>query len=137
MKAVITALLACMAIGCTPTRSYDVSVHNKTADTVTLWLTKDGPPAEKGWWTTEQFVAQPPDTRSPGVLLPPSKTADTQKIKGKFPRGTNAILLIYRTGAVAAAPGGSEPLTVRLTPGKNEMNVIEEGGRLRVVPPGD
>src|SRR5688500_7459843 len=134
MKAMLTALLACMIIGCTPTRSYDVSVHNKTSDTVTLWLTKDGPPAEKGWLTTEQFIAAPADTPSPGVQLPAGRIADTGKRKGKFPQGTNAILLIYRTGAAADAPGGSEPLTVRLSPGRNEMAVFDEGGKLIVKP---
>ena len=94
MKIILVAVLVSIAVGCTPTRTYDVSVENQTPDTVTLWLTKDGPPAEKGWWTTEQFVAQPADTPSPGVQLPSGRTADTGKRKGKFPESTNAILLI-------------------------------------------
>ena len=134
MKTILAVILLGVAIGCTPTRTYEVSVRNDTPDPVTLWLTKDGPPAEAGWYTTEQFLAAPPDTLSPGIELPPGKIADTRKRKGKFPKGTNAILLIYRTGALAAAPGGSFPLTVRLAPGRNEMSVVEASGKLAVQP---
>ena len=126
--------LATMTVGCAPTRTFDVTVHNKTPQTVMLWLTKDGPPAEKGWWTSEQFVAQPEGTPSPGIQLPPDKTADTGKLKGKFPDGTHAILLVYRTGPAAAVPGGSEPLTIRLAPGKNELAVYDESGKLTAKP---
>ena len=134
MKTLLFAILLAVTIGCTPTRTYDITVHNDTPDQVMLWLTKDGPPAEEGWYTTEQFVAAPPTARSSGIQLPAGKIADTGKRKGKFPKGTNAVLLIYRTGAAADAPGGSFPLTVRLAPGRNEMSVVETSGKLSVKP---
>jgi hypothetical protein len=129
MKSFVLTVLF-LAVGCAPTRKFDVTVHNNTPQTVMLWLTKDGPPAEKGWWTSEQFVAQPDGTPSPGIQLPPDKTADTGEVKGKFPQGTHAILLVYRTGPMAALPGGSEPLTIKLVPGKNELEVYDENGKL-------
>ena len=128
--------LAALAVGCAPTRTFDITVHNKTPETVMLWLTKDGPPAEKGWWTSEQFVAQPEGTPSPGIQLPPDKSADTGKVKGTFPQGTSALLLIYRTGPSAALPGGSEPLTIKLAPGRNELSVHDESGKLTAKSPG-
>jgi hypothetical protein len=123
-----------IAVGCAPTRTYDVTVHNNTPDPVMLWLTKDGPPAEEGWYTTEQFLQAPPDTPSPGIQLPAGDTADTGKVKGKFPQGTHAILSITRSGEAARVPGGSDPLIIRLAPGKNEITVVEEGGKLMAKP---
>ena len=128
-------LFACAASGCAPTRTYDITVHNETPDPVLLWLTKDGPPAEAGWYTTEQYVAAPIDEISPGITLPAGKTADTGKRKGKFPEGTSAILLIFRTGEIAKLPGQSEPLVIRLAPGRNELTVVEENAKLTVKPP--
>ena len=128
-------LIACALLGCTPTRTYDITVHNETPAPVSLWLTKDGPPAERGWYTTEQFVAAPIDEPSPGIILPAGEIADTGKRKGKFPRGTNAILLIYRTGEIAKLPGQSQPIVIRLIPGRNELTVVEENGKLTTKPP--
>jgi hypothetical protein len=117
------SLIALIGVSCTPTQSFDITVQNKTDIPVLLWLTKDGPPAEKGWLTTEQFLAAPEGTPSPGVQLPPGKTADTGKVGGKFPKGTHAILLVYRTGAAAEGPGRSKPIAVQLRPGRNELAV--------------
>src|SRR5205823_11978981 len=111
-------------------------VHNKSDLPRMVWLTKDGPPEEKGWYTPDAFVQTTPDTRSPGVQLPPGKTADTGNVRGTFPQGTHAILLVYRSGKEADQSGKSSPLTVPLRPGKNELAVeVDPQGRLFVYDP--
>jgi hypothetical protein len=139
-RSLLLLTLACLfagiagGIGCTAgsTKSFDVSVHNKSGMPVMLWLSKDGPPPEKGWFTTEQFLEAPPGEPSPGVDLPPDKTANTGKISGKFPEGTHAILEIFanehndRQRSKAAGV-----LTLRLQPGKNDLTVkLDPQGRL-------
>ena len=81
-------------------------------------------------------MAASPDEPSPGVQLPPQKSADTGKVTGTFPDGTHAILLVYRTGADADARGKSKPLAVQLRDGRNELAVgADDSGRLLVYDP--
>ena len=54
LKMCFVLLSVCAAVGCT--RSYEVSVHNKTPSAITLWLTKDGGPQEVGWLSPEQLT---------------------------------------------------------------------------------
>ncbi|MEO6436571.1 MAG: hypothetical protein ABIP55_12540 [Tepidisphaeraceae bacterium] len=132
---IAVSIIALAGVGCTPTKRFDVTVLNKTDVPVMLWLTKDGPPAEKGWLTTEQFLAAPEGTPSPGVELSPHKTADTGKVSGKFPDGTHAVLLVFRTGEPAGQKS-PPPLAVSLRPGKNVLAVsIDEKGGLAVFDP--
>ena len=130
-------LLAGLATGCAgQTKTFNIVVHNNSSLPVTVWLTKDGPPAEKGWYTPDEFLQSAPDERSPGVQLPPGKTADTGNVTGTFPQGTHAVLLVYRAGSTANAPGKSAPLTVPLAPGKSELTVDEtDKGQLQVTKP--
>jgi len=124
-----------LCIGCAggTKRTYDVVVYNRSDLPVMVWLTKDGPPVEKGWYSPDEFLKAPPDAPSPGVQLPAGKTADTGKVSGTFPGGTNAILLVFRSGVEADRHGPSQPLTVTLHPGKNELAVsTDQSGRLFV-----
>ena len=128
-------VLLMIAVGCAPTKTFDLTVHNQSDVPVMLWLTKDGPPAEKGWLTPEQFLAAPAEEPSPGVRLEPQKTADTGKVKGQFPDGTNAVLLIFRTSD-APSVASSGPIALPLRPGRNELAVAKnEKGRLYVYNP--
>ena len=132
-------LLLAVAIGAgcggSNKQTYNVVVHNRSELPVMVWLTKDGPPAEKGWYTPEEFVQAPGDAPSPGVQLPAGKTADTGKVSGSFPSGTNAVLLVFKSGPSADLPGGSEPVSVKLQPGKNELAVsTDASGKLAVEP---
>ena len=88
-------LLATLAAGCAP--SYRVEVKNQTSQPVTLWLTKDGPPKEEGWYSPEDLAAFPEESRPRYdlAIVPPGKTADTENLSGEFPRGTNAVLRVY------------------------------------------
>src|SRR5512132_4152727 len=96
MKLVIVSAVAILLIGCNSTRkSYQVSVKNQSPRPVTLWLTKDGPPAEEGWLTPEQIVNESRQLRYDLAFVPPGKTGYTGKMTGEFPTGTNAVLRVY------------------------------------------
>lgn len=140
------ALVALVAGGCGSSKSYQVEVQNQTAQPVTLWLTKDGPPAEEGWHSPEELAAMPADAR-PGydlAVVPPGKTGETGKVSGKFPSGTNAVLRVYQGGQElyhiiqSQQPGARriERADQPLKPGKNKLAVVEHHGRL-VVEPGE
>jgi hypothetical protein len=137
MKWMLLSLTVLTCIGCSGSRrSYNVVVHNQSDLPVMVWLTKNGPPVEKGWYTPDEFLKTSPDTPSPGVQLAAGKTADTGNVSGAFPKGTDAILLVFRSGASADRRGKSEPLSVTLRPGKNELSVsIDPSGRLFVFDP--
>jgi len=134
LACLFAGILAGIFAGCAagPTQTYNISVHNKSGMPVMLWLSKDGPPAEEGWLTTEQFLEAPPGDPSPGVTLPPDKTANTGKRSGKFPQGTHAILEVF--GNDSTDPARSKTagvLMLRLQPGKNELTVsLDSQGRL-------
>ncbi len=126
---IVACVFAGATTGCSsaagPTRHFDVAVHNKTPQSVMVWLSKDGPPVEKGWLTTEQFLDTSPGEPSPGVDLEPDKTAHTAQ-SGKFPQGTHAILEIFGHSAGV--------LTLRLQPGKTDLTVhLDPQGRLTAV----
>jgi hypothetical protein len=137
MRWSLLPLVIFFCIGCAGSkRTYDVVVHNQSDLPVMVWLTKDGPPVENGWYSPDDFLKTSPDTPSPGVQLPPGKTADTGNISGTFPQGTNAILMVYRSGVAADRHGRSEPLTLKLKPGKNRFAVsTDPTGRLFVYDP--
>lgn len=131
----LLVLVALLVIGCAgaPKRTFNVVVHNHADVPIMVWLTKDGPPVEQGWYTPEEFLKTSPDTPSPGVQLPAGKTADTGNVTGTFPSGTNAILLVFRSGTEADRHGPSQPLSVKLQPGKNDLGVnTDQSGRLFV-----
>jgi hypothetical protein len=130
------AIFFCIGCAAGTKRTYDVVVHNRSEVPVMVWLTKDGPPVENGWYSPDQFLETSPDTPSPGVQLPAGKTADTGNVSGTFPKGTNAILLVFRSGVEADRHGSSHQLTLKLKPGKNEFAVsIDPTGRLFVYDP--
>lgn len=137
MLSLLAVTVAAGFVGCAGStrKTFDVVVHNRSNLAVMVWLTKDGPPVENGWYTPEEFVKTSPDTPSPGVQLPAGKTADTGKVSGAFPSGTNAVLLVFRSGPSADLPGGSEPLSVTLQPGRNELSVSTDASGKLVVEP--
>jgi hypothetical protein len=132
-RALLLCLLisACLSAGCSsgPSRHFDVVVRNKTPQPVMLWLSKDGPPVEKGWLTTEEFLETAPGEPSPGVDLPPDKIAHTAQ-SGHFPEGTHAILEIFSKPPASTAGG----LTMRLQPGKTDLTLgLDPQGHLTAV----
>src|SRR5687768_3205089 len=88
-------ILATAASGCAP--SYQVEVKNQASQPVTLWLTKDGPPPEEGWYSPEQLGVIPEESRPPYdlAIVPPGRTGTTEPMSGEFPQGTNPVLRVY------------------------------------------
>ena len=84
---------------------------------MTLFLTKDGPPAEEGWYSPEELVkisgAQP---RYDLAFVPPGKTGFTDKLAGTFPSGTHAVLRVY--------PGEKEVYDLAKTPPDQRTDFI-------------
>ena len=122
------------------TRTYDVSVENRTDRTVTLWLTKDGPPAEEGWHSPEQLRerGRSGDAKYDMATVPPGRTAETGEMKGRFNGGTNAVLRVYEgapdvTELMEMKPGARDRVDHILTPGKSKLAVVDRDGQLHVI----
>jgi hypothetical protein len=112
MKWSLLPLVGLFCIGCASgtKRTYDVVVHNRSEVPVMVWLTKDGPPVEAGWYSPDQFLETSPDTPSPGGQLPAGRTRRLPAMSAaRFPQGTNAILLVFRSGVEADRHGSSHP----------------------------
>lgn len=135
-------LLVVFAVGCSgPTQTYNVTVRNDLNQPITVWLTKNGPPAEANWLSPEQIAVGegPAGGRMAGTPVPSGKIAETGKISGKFPAGTNAILRVYvgqhtLDELLAMSRRNSSRLDVMLSPGETNLIVREEGGKLSAEP---
>jgi len=138
MRTILCALLVSLIMGCSgPTNIYDITVRNDLAQPITVWLTKNGPPAESIWLSPEQIASgeAPRGERIAGRAVPPGKVAETGAVKGHFPTGTDAILRIYLgqhtlDELLAMSHRDSERLDVTLTPGKSTLIVHEQNGKL-------
>jgi hypothetical protein len=135
-------VLCSIAAGCGAQKSFDVSVKNQTTQPVTLWLTKDGPPAENGWLSPEQLAKIPQDSKPKYdlAIVPPGKTGYTGKLSGEFPEGTRAVLRVYPGAlelfhiAEAIKSGGVKHVDATLKPGGNKLAVVERDGQIAVEP---
>lgn len=135
----LTMLLTMAGCGSsTQKRTFDINVRNATEKTITIWLTKDGPPNEKGWGSPEQIAMAAPgrEERISGVVVPPGKTAYTGVVEGKFEYSTAAVLRVYdgqypEFSDLLAVPVNS-PLRSEhvLYEGKNLLVVKRQGGKL-------
>ena len=141
MRWTSSLMLALMIAGCgSQTRKYDVSVENRTDRTITLWLTKDGPPAEEGWYSPEELRerGRGGEAKYDMAIVPPKRTGETGEVKGKFNSGTNAVLRVYE-GAPELADLVGETARPRervdhiLTPGRNALAVVDRDGKLVVI----
>jgi hypothetical protein len=134
---------ALVLAGCSPLRreTYEFTVHNQTARPLTLWLTKDGPPYEAKWESPEELATQWPveDDSIPMVVVAPQATLRGGPIQGHFDRGVRAILRIYAGSrtfkeVLAFGPEDRDRLDVALRPGRNDLVVTEQAGRLKAIP---
>lgn len=124
----------------TSTRKYDISVRNETGHTITIWLTKDGPPVEPGWKSPEQMAmySQENGERLAGVVIPTGKTASTGELKGEFAGNASAWLRVYDgqyksfSMLLAVSPRSRDRLDYALYPGKNQLIVKLVEGKLEV-----
>ncbi|HEX8524307.1 MAG TPA: hypothetical protein VF669_18775 [Tepidisphaeraceae bacterium] len=142
MRPLVSLLLLAVITGCSgPTRTFDVAVRNELNQPITVWLTKSGPPVEANWLSPEQLAtyANPPEGKVPGVPVPPGKTAETGKISGHFPAGTEAVLRVYlgqRSLDELLATGARNPdrLDIPLQPGRSDLIIKNTTGRLSAEP---
>src|SRR5688572_21943044 len=134
MKWIASLLLAFIVAGCGSGKSYQVEVKNQTSQPVTLWLLKDGPPKEEGWYSPEELSAMPEETRPRYdlAIVPPGKTGFTGKVSGDFPSGTNAVIRVYEgekelfhllQDAEAGVTNRAEQV---LKPGMNKFSVVQQ-----------
>jgi hypothetical protein len=137
----IGIVLILVLVGCAPSRTYQVQVTNQLSKPVTVWLTKNGPPEERKWWSPEDWaIAQPGDNEQiSGVVIPSGKAASTPKISGRFHRGTDAVLRVYIgeqtiSGMAAISRGSPNRIDYTLMPGPNELVITDRGGETRVEP---
>jgi len=102
IKALLVTLFLAALTGCTPTQSFDISVHNQTNNPVTLWLTKDGPPFEPLWASPEDLAIQSPgaDEKHGYVVLPPGKEGDVS-VQGKIVAAVSPTLYARSAGTVS------------------------------------
>src|SRR5438552_12672165 len=79
------SLLCLLLTGCHnyESRTYDVTVHNRTAEPITIWLTKDGPPYEAGWLSPEDLAIESPrqneNREIGGVIVAAGKSASAMR----------------------------------------------------------
>lgn len=142
MMKLIVIVLAAMIVGCSggASRTYDITVENRTQHTITLWLTKDGPPEEQGWLSPEQVSKHRLDREEPKydmASVPPGRKAETGKQTGHFAGGTNAVLRVYdgmpNVGEILNGDRERDRVDYILEPGKNNLAVVDRDGKLNVL----
>jgi hypothetical protein len=139
----IAALLAAIMTGCSRTEKFDVTVRNSTQSSVTLALTKDGPPFEALWASPEDLAIQSPNAEEKHgyVVLPPGKEGDVS-VQGKFDKGTRGYLRVYRgdlqvSEMNAIRSDSPNRLDLPLSPGRNVFVIVDSHGRLAEQRDGD
>jgi hypothetical protein len=109
-------------------------VHNESPRSVTVWLTKNGPPEEAGWKSPESVAIEQLGAGEPlgGVIVEPGKTADTKQ-RGRFADGVDAVLRVYLgqlafDDLLAISTSSPNRIDVVLRPGTNELFVRDRRG---------
>ena len=142
MKWIVSLMVAATALGCGSGKSYQVEVKNQTLQPVTLWLTKDGPPREAGWFSPEDLAQMPEDAQTGYdlAIVPPGKTGFTGNVSGDFPKGTNAVVRVYEGQKELfhiledAKAGRSSRVDQVLKPGMNRFSVVDRDGKMILEP---
>jgi hypothetical protein len=134
--------LAALLVGCSGrSQSYRVVVHNESPRSVTVWLTKSGPPDEPGWKSPEDVAIESLGAEEPlgGVIIPPGKTGETKSVRGRFPEGVDAVLRVYLgqyafDDLLAISKDSPNRIDVVLRPGTNALVVRNDRGTTVVEP---
>ena len=124
-------------VGCSSSNSFQVEVTNSTNRPVTLWLTKDGPPAEEGWLSPEELATASAHAHGEPsydfAVVEAGRTGFTDKVTGNFPPGTHAVLRVYDDTPtyfqIADAAKAGKPIDHAdqvLKPGNNRFQVTDD-----------
>jgi hypothetical protein len=134
MRTITVLLLAALAMGCSHSRTYQVSVTNQTAEPITFGLVKQGDPFEQKWASPEDaaIYGDKPSAETWGAIGP-GKTATSVQVKGKFRSNAEAYLRVYEgkldlPEILAVSRGQPNRLDLPLTPGYNKFVIVDENG---------
>ena len=137
-------VLPLTALGCgLRTETFDIKVHNATTQPVTITLAKDAPhphipgPGELDWAAPEDLASDSALERQAGrpPAVPPGHDAFVRHLKGTFDAYTHGTLRCYWgdvtiSQMVSRGPGSPDRVDVPLAAGRNDVTVVEKGGRL-------
>jgi hypothetical protein len=136
------ALLMLMAVGCNaPKETFDISVTNRLAEPVTVWLTKADGPYQEGWMPPEEIAAmsRATDHLQGAIVIQPGESQHAQTT-GEVEKGNAAVLRVYRATTIdailAISPASPNRLDVPLKPGINDFDIQMVQGRLIDTPHG-
>jgi hypothetical protein len=125
-----------LAGGCQPqwqTRTYDLSVKNDLSQPITIFLTKNGLPYERGWLGPEELAQNPisQDPVKPGLVIPPGQTGGNSHVVGHFAPSTSAVLRVYRKvgdieDLAAISRGSPDRLDIFLHVGVNQFTITSD-----------
>lgn len=134
----LAALLLMVGCASTRTETFELSVKNQTNTPISIWLTKDGPPAEQGWESPEQLALGPSTSTYSFRVLEPGKVAHAGPLTGRFAPGVNAWLRVYQglhklDEILAISRGSTDRLDYLLPPGRHQITITVQNGRLVVL----
>jgi hypothetical protein len=136
MRILIALPLLCILVGCAATRTYQVSVKNDTANTITIGLVKEGDPFEPDWASPEEAaIAGQEPVPHMWAAIPPGKAADTGRVQGKFNSKAEAILRVYEgklnlSGILAISRDQPNRRDILLHPGLNRLTITQQDGKI-------
>jgi hypothetical protein len=127
-----------LAVGCSTTAHFDISVTNRLSEPVTVWITKLQGPYEDGWEPPEEVALESNDQEKlGGVIVPPGESRGTA-VHAQFEQGNFAVLRVYRatrfTAILALDKGSPDRLDFPLPEGKSNLDVVIQDGQLALVP---
>lgn len=137
-------LLSCLCLvgllgGCSTTRTetYDVTIRNGLDRPIMVFLTKDGPPLQEGWWSPEDIATLYGNVEDDlsGMVVQPGRRADSGARNAVLAPGVRAMLRVYEgvhglPQLLAINRGSTDRLDVVLAQGKTDVTVTRRNGRL-------
>src|SRR5882724_1485343 len=135
----LTLLLLSLTVGCSRTRSYQVSLTNHTDRPLTFGVVKLGAPYERQWASPEEAtISGDKPSASMWGALPPGKTATSEQFKGRFRSNADAVLRVYEgeldlPGVMAIDRNAPNRVDLPLKPGMNHIVVIDISGHLEAI----
>jgi hypothetical protein len=134
MRTITVLVLSGLLLGCSHSRTYQVSVTNQTDQPITFGLVKQGEPFEQKWASPEDAaIYGGKASAETWAAIPPGKTATSEQLKGRFRNDAEAYLRVYEgkldlPGILSISRGQPNRLDLLLTPGYNKFVIIDEDG---------